>query len=239
MLHAKVTYLGLWLCWRGKNRERGKILNTGRCKLTSRVKIPTEESINSREVVGVLLGILRDELHEITEVFLWGTIPGWQQFRQVHPAGLGHLWLWISGVRAPRLLLRKMTWGPPSPFWSRECPPTLVVPEAEQAWGLLGRIVWAYWFYPYKYLFLFIKSLYKSNISISCCHQINLDIFSWFYSLFRKQYCWDCWFPTLHLSHLVSTSSTEIEAQGLTGHRAAWNKDQHCPALLIAASWCD
>lgn len=96
MLRAKVTYLGLWSCWRGKNRERGKILNTGRCKLTSRVKIPTEESVNSREVMGVFLGILRDELHDVTEVFLWRAIPDWQRFREVHPPGLGHLWLYGS-----------------------------------------------------------------------------------------------------------------------------------------------
>lgn len=54
------------------------------------------ESVNSREMVGVLIGILRDELHKITETLLWGTIPSWQLLRQVYPPGpeaLKALWL--------------------------------------------------------------------------------------------------------------------------------------------------
>lgn len=57
-------------------------------------KIPTEESVNSREVVGVLISMLRDELHKITEALVWGAIPSWWLLRQVHPPGFGHLQLY-------------------------------------------------------------------------------------------------------------------------------------------------
>lgn len=38
--------------------------------------------------------MLRDELHKTTEALLWGTLPSWQPLRQVHPPGLGNIWLY-------------------------------------------------------------------------------------------------------------------------------------------------
>lgn len=190
-------------------------------------KIPTEESVNSREVVGVLISMLADELHKIIETLLWGTIPSWRPFRQVHPPGLGHLRLysllsfWDKGS-LPTPSQGNGPWAPEpiSPVMN------LKPSEPEDPWKEPCKFTD---FFPIQVSFFSTKSSWRSSISITCCHQINLDIFSWLYSLFEHNIVETSGCPPP--PHLVSTSSKIIQTQCLTGTQSCLEYRPRCTAF--------
>lgn len=162
-----------------RTEEEGKFWTKGDLSWLAGRKILKEESVNAREVVGVLLGILRDEVHKITEALLWGTIPSWQELRISPPVRTWPLIApWTSEVRAPCLpSLRKMAHGPLSFYGAQNDRPCCVVCEATQACGLLKRILWVYGLCSYKYRFP-PQNLYKIAVVSSFIVIKEIWIFS-------------------------------------------------------------
>ena len=153
-------------------------------------KIPTEESVNSKAVVGVPAGILGDELHKIIEALLWESNPSWQLLRRVHPPGPESMmalglsqFLWKSSLPTAsqenglQAFKSRLKWFPP--WW--------IAPGTEQAGGSLKNILWAHWLYPYEYLLFFSTKTKVTFLACSLVVHSELPMQgSWLWSLIGK-----------------------------------------------------